>query len=395
MSSRGRLLYLDCFSGAAGNMILGALLDLGVPARVVREGIARLGIEGVRMRVAGVRRGAISARHVAFRGPARGAHERRFREIRRLIRSAGLPERVRERSVRVFERLARAEGKVHGIDPERVHFHEVGAIDAIGDVVGTALALEHLGVERIFASPLPLGSGTIESEHGRLPLPAPATLELLRGVPTYPAEVSEETVTPTGAAILKALSTGFGPLPPLVHDGVGYGAGEDRTGGLPNVLRAVLGAAERHLETDVVSVLETHLDDMSPEQLPFLVERLMEEGALDVSLVPILMKKGRPGHLLRVLAPPESHDRLARRVLADSSAIGVRTTQASRLKLPRIARTVATRFGRIRVKVAHGPNGEFGAAPEYESCRRAALRHGVPLAEVYREAERAAREGAT
>jgi uncharacterized protein (TIGR00299 family) protein len=298
---------------------------------------------------------------------------------------------VRERSERVFEALAIAEGRVHGIPVEDVHFHEVGAVDAIGDIVGTALALEHLGVESITASPLPLGRGTVQSEHGTLPLPAPATLELLRGVPTYPADTDEETVTPTGAAIVATLAEEFGPLPAIIPDRVGYGAGDDRATELPNVLRVVVGEPERRLETDTVCVLETNLDDMSPEQLPFLLERLLEEGALDVTVTPLLMKKGRPGQLLSVLARPSERDRLARRILADSTAIGVRTYDTPRLKLPRESRTVETQYGRVRVKVVSGPNGQVVAAPEYESARRAALRHDVAIAEVYREAERAAR----
>jgi uncharacterized protein (TIGR00299 family) protein len=389
-----RLLYLDCFAGAAGNMILGALLDLGVPSRVIREGIEKLGIEGVRMRVQRVRRGPLAARHVGFRGPARTAGDRRYREIRKLLAKAPLPARARERSQKIFEVLARAEARVHGVKMDVVHFHEVGAVDAIGDVVGTCLALEHLGVDRVEASALPLGRGTVRTDHGVLPLPAPATLELLKGIPTYPAgePVGHEMVTPTGAAILTVLAERFGPLPGIVPGSVGHGAGEQRAGALPNVLRAVLGSAEHTLETDTVSVLETNLDDMSPEQIPFLLERLLEDGALDVTLTPLLMKKGRPGQMLQVLARSADRDQLARRVLLDSTAIGVRGYQAQRLKLPRTSRTVETRFGKVRVKVTVGPNGQIAASPEYESCRRVALRQDVPIADIYREAERVARE---
>ena len=372
-------------------MILGALLDLGVPARVVRDGLAALGLEGVRMRVRRVHRGALAARHVEFRGPERSPCERRYREIRKLLERAALPPGVVERSLRVFEALAEAEARVHGIDREKVHFHEVGAVDALGDVVGTCLALDHLGVGRVTASPLPLGHGRVRTDHGVLPLPAPAALELLRGVPVYPVETDQETVTPTGAALVATLAEGFGPLPALVPDRVGYGAGDDRAGEVPNVLRAVLGQADRRLETDTVWVLETQLDDMNPEQLPFLLERLLEAGALDVTLTPVLMKKGRPGHLLSVLARPADREPLARRILAESSALGVRTFETPRLKLPRESRTVATPFGRVRVKVVFGPDGEVVASPEYESARRAALRHDVPIAEVYRAAERGAR----
>jgi uncharacterized protein (TIGR00299 family) protein len=376
-------------------MILGALLDLGVPARVVRDGMKELGVEGVRMRVERVRRGPFAARYVSFRGPRRSATERRYREIRKLLDQAKLPARVRDRSQKIFHSLARAEARVHGVPMEKVHFHEVGAVDAIGDVVGTCLALEQLGVDRVVASPLPLARGTVRTEHGLIPLPAPAALELLKGIPTVPAQgdCEEELVTPTGAAILSALCESFGLLPGLVPRGIGYGAGDERSNELPNVLRAVLGDPEHRLETDTVSVVETNLDDMSPEQLPFLVERLLEDGALDVTLTPLLMKKGRPGHLLRVLARSSDRERLARRVLLESTAIGVRCYEASRLKLPRTSKTVQTRFGRVRVKMTYGPDSQVSASPEYESCRRVALRHDVPIAQVYREAERVALEG--
>jgi uncharacterized protein (TIGR00299 family) protein len=390
VNSPGKLLYFDCFSGAAGNMILGALLELGVPARVVRDGLAGLRLEGLRMRAERVRRGPFAARYVRFSAPPASVRERPYREIRKLLARATLPPTVRDRSQRIFEALARAEARVHGIPVENVHFHELGGLDTIGDVVGTCLALEHLGVTRLMASALPLGRGTVRTEHGLLPVPAPAALELLRGVPTYAGEAIGEQVTPTGAAILSTLVERFGPLPAIVPAEVGYGAGDKRPGDLPNVLRAILASDEVQLETDTVAVLETNLDDMNPEQLPFLVERLLEDGALDVTLTPVLMKKGRPGHLLRVLARPADREQLARRVLLHSTAIGVRSYEAPRLKLPRASRTVQTSFGRVRVKVTVDPDGRPVAAAEYESCRRAARRHDVPLAEVYREAERTA-----
>ena len=385
-----RPLYLDCFSGAAGNMILAALLDLGVAAKSLRETLRGLEIAGLELRVSRVKRGALAATYVAFTGPARNAEERRFAAVRALLRRARLPEPVREKSLAVFTRLAEAEAVVHGIEPDEVHFHEVGAVDALGDVVGVCAALEQLGVDRLVASPLPLGRGTVETSHGRLPLPAPATLELLRGVPTYPAEVEWETVTPTGAALLATLADGFGPMPPMTPDAQGFGAGDDRVGPLPNVLRGCLGRPEPALLSDVVVVLETNLDDMNPEHLPYLLEQLMDEGALDASLQALQMKKGRPGQLLRVIARPADRDHLARRILAESSAIGVRMSEMPRLKLERETASVDTAYGRLCVKLVRGPDGARLAAPEYEDCARAARRCGVPLAEVYREAQRAA-----
>jgi hypothetical protein len=386
-----RHLHIDAYSGAAGNMLLGALLGLGVPRRAVREAIARIGLSEVKMGVRRVQRGALDALYVSFRGPRRTPHERHWRSIRRLLQRADLPPRVRSRSLDVFSRLAHAEGRVHGIDPERVHFHEVGAVDALCDVVGVCAAVEQLDPARISASSLALGHGSVATDHGRIPLPGPAVLELLVGVPTHPLEVAWETVTPTGAALIAALGDEFGLMPALRPLATGYGAGDDREGPLPNTLRAVLGEIDL-LSRDRVSVIETHLDDMPPEQLPFLLERLMEEGALDAALSPLSMKKGRPGQLLRVLARPEDRERLARRVLLDSTALGVRYREEARLLQRRELRSVATRFGRIRVKLAWGPDGRPTASAEYESCARAARRSAAKLADVYRAAERQALE---
>jgi hypothetical protein len=386
----GRPLYFDCFSGAAGNMLLGALLDVGLSARRLREALAALGVRELRLRASIVQRGPIRARYVSFAAPRRHEHGRSYPSIRRLIDRARLPAAVRRRAAAVFARLAEAEGRVHGVPAARVHFHEIGGLDSIGDVVGVCAALELLQVGRVTASPLPLGRGVVDTEHGPLPHPAPATLELLRGVPTVPYDVPWETVTPTGAALLAEIAAEFAPMPPLTPRAQGFGAGNDRRGPLPNVLRAVLGEASSAFETDRVAVLETHLDDMSPEHLPFLLERLLEDGALDAALAPLAMKKGRPGLLLRVLARPEDADRLARRVLLDSTALGVRVALVGRLKLPRESRSVRTAYGRVRVKLAQVPGGRPIARPEYEDCARAARRHEVPLAEVYRAAERAA-----
>ncbi len=385
-----RVLHFDCFSGAAGNMLLGALLEVGAPAAAVREALAGLGVGPLRMRLTRVERGAIAARYVAFSGPDHGQHGRTFRTIRALLRKARLAARVRERSLDVFERLARAEARIHGVPIERVHFHEVGAIDALGDVVGVCAAVEALGVARISSSALPLGRGAVSTEHGPIPLPAPATLALLRGVPTVPLDVAWETVTPTGAALLTSLADEFGAMPALRPLAQGFGAGDDRRGPLPNVLRAVLGELESDLARENVALLETNLDDMNPEHLPFLMERLFEDGALDVSLASLIMKKGRPGQLLRVLARPADADRLARRVLSDSSALGVRVQIVPRLVRARSARSVATPYGAIRVKLAGSTREGTTVKPEYGSCARAARRHRVSIATVTRAANLAA-----
>ena len=383
-------------------MFLGALLDAGLSRRELTEDLACLGVPH-RLVVSRVRRGPIAACYVRVavpgaRHPDHPPHDphdprhpgRRWREIRRLLRGAKLRPAVRERALAIFGALAEAEGRVHGIPAERVHFHEVGAVDAIVDIVGAAAAIDRLGVARVTAAPPALGHGTVESAHGTLPLPAPATLELLRGVPVAPAAVAWETVTPTGAAILRTLVDEFRPLPALTIEAIGHGAGDEREGPLPNVLRAVLGRAGA-LSRDRVAVLEANLDDFVPEHFDHVMERLFAAGALDVTLQHVQMKKSRPGFLLRVLAPPERRVALARAVLAETTTLGVRVSEQDRIVLAREQRTVTTRFGRVRVKLAFGEDGRVDASAEYEDAKRAARRAGVPLRDVVRAAEELAR----
>lgn len=373
-------------------MLLGALLELGVPARAVRAALDGLGVGPIRMTSARVRRAGLEARRVTFAGRQRGERERTWRAIRALLGRARLSPPVRARALAVFERVARAEARLQGVPVERVELSEAGALGALCDVVGVCAAVAALGAPEITCSPLPLGHGRAQTDRGSLPLPAAATLEILRGIPTVPYDAPWETVTPTGAALVAALASSFGPLPAMRPLAQGFGAGDDRRGPLPNVLRAVLGEAEIGLGRDEIAVLETHLDDMTPEHLAFLVERLHEDGALDASLAPLVMKKGRPGQLLRVLARLPDADRLARRVLSDSSALGVRVQRVPRLVLARGAGSVPTPYGPIRVKVARGAAGRRRAKPEYESCARAARRHGVSIAVVTRAAQRAAED---
>jgi uncharacterized protein (TIGR00299 family) protein len=396
-SPGGRLLHLDLFSGIAGNMFLGALLDLGLSRKVLEADLAGLGVEFT-LRVRKVTLGGLAARRVRVGAPGpaasgkrrRSPRGRRYREIVVLLRKARLEAAVRERALAIFEALGRAEARVHGIALERVHFHEVGALDAIVDVTAAAVGLARLGIERVTASPVALGEGTVQTQHGLLPLPAPATLELLRGVPTRPAHVRWETVTPTGAAILRTLAEVYGPLPAMTIEAVGHGAGEDRPGPMPNVLRAVLGrgAAAR---ADRVALLETNLDDFVPEHFDYLMERLFEAGALDVSLQHLQMKKNRPGYLVRVLARPAERLALARILFAESTAIGVRVTESDRIVLEREERRVRTAFGRIRVKRVWDLEGRLLVSAEYDDCKRAAGKAGVPLREVVRAAEEAGR----
>ena len=411
MTSNPTVLHFDVFSGAAGNMVLAALVDLGVSRRVLEQELAGLGLD-FRFRISKVERGPLAARYLDVRVPKPGAkggaryvsgnreprpghrphvHGRTFAQIRTLLRRAKLAGSVKERSLAIFEELARAEACVHGTTIDAVHFHEVGAVDAIIDITGTAVALDCLGVVRTTASPVALGHGTVETSHGRLPLPAPATLELLRGVPTVPVDVAWETVTPTGAAILRVCVDAFEPLPAMRIDAIGHGAGRDREGPMPNVLRAVLGT-DTVASRDRIVVLETNLDDLVPEHFDFLMERLFDAGAVDVSLQHLQMKKNRPGFLVRALARPQDRVQVAHALFAHSTAIGVRTAEWDRLVLERKSGRVATPYGRIRVKRVHGLDGLVSVSAEYDDCKRAAHKHGVPLRDVVRAAEDGARE---
>jgi uncharacterized protein (TIGR00299 family) protein len=439
-ASDPRALHLDAFSGIAGNMMLGALLGLGLPRRVLDADLAGLGVP-FKLVVTNVRRGALDALYVDVQvpqpraprprlaratvsrararakshgrghphhhdhglpdhahphahshAPAPGEHGRSYEEIQRILSRAKLVAPARDRALAIFGALAEAEARVHGIPVERVHFHEVGAIDAIVDVAGTAVGLHRLGIERVTCSPLPLGHGSIETAHGRLPLPAPATLELLRGAPIVPAGIEWETVTPTGAAIVRTVVDEFCTLPAMRVEAIGLGAGNDRSGGLPNVLRAVLGAAGGY-GADRVTVLETHVDDLNPEHFDFVMERLFAAGALDVSLMHLQMKKNRPGYAIRVIARPPERAALAGILFAETTTLGVRVGEMERMLLEREVRSVATEFGPIRVKIARDATGRVTASAEYEDCKAAALRAPAALRDVVRAAEQAALAG--
>jgi len=380
--------YLDCFSGVAGNMVLGALIDAGLPVHVLNDTVAQLGLEGVTVKVERVSRGGLAATHVAVdAGSHSGHHHRHLPEILGMITAAQLPSRVADRATRIFRRLAEAEAGVHGIDIDEVHFHEVGAADAIVDIVGACMGFEALGLERLFSSPIPTGSGTVTCAHGVLPVPAPATAALLRGVPLAPSDEVGELTTPTGAAIVTTLAEQFGPLPGMTIRAIGYGAGTRENRARPNVLRLIVGdlpesVSQPDLEHDQVVVLETQVDDVPAQILAFTTQRLLDAGALDAFLVPIIMKKGRPGHLLTVLARPQDVPTLEDVLFAETGTLGIRQQEGLRSKLGRRHVTVNTRFGPIRVKLGlRGPR-VVRVSPEYEDCAAAARATGASLRDV-------------
>ena len=440
-----RLAYLECFAGASGDMFLGALLDAGVPAAVLENAVHALGI-GASLRIEKVDRSGITATkvHVLDHGhPAEDehghielpeqhththshapktqhlhktghhhhddhahvnhthehTHGRSLSEIRTLISSAPLDARLQKLALNTFELLGNAEAKIHNVPVDKIHFHEVGAVDAIVDIVASCAGIVHLNIGRWYCSPLNVGGGMVDCAHGRFPVPAPATAELLRGLPTYSAHIEKELLTPTGAALLRALEPTFGPQPPMRVEHIGYGAGTRNPAGFPNVLRLMIGdsaaqqPAASHL-TDEVVVLETALDDCSPQVLGFVSERALALGALDIMLAPVQMKKGRPGTLFTILCTPGTESTLADLLFRETSTLGIRTRRESRLILARETHTVTTPYGPIRVKRASAHNETRNLAPEFEDCRAAAEKNGVALKDVQQAALLAARNGA-
>ena len=374
------LCYLDAFSGISGDMLVGALADAGAAPAAIVEALASLETGAV-LSFERVQRCGIAATkfHVAIQETH--AH-RHLAHILKMIEKASLPERAKQNASAVFQRLGEAEAAVHQVPVEHVHFHEVGAADSIADIVGACVAFELLGVTSIVSAPLNVGSGTVSTAHGLLPVPAPATAALLRGKPVYSDGPAMELTTPTGAALAVTLARGFGGLPPLRIAATGYGAGGYDFPDRANVLRVILGEETGAAEATTISVLETNIDDLSPQILAYAMDRLLEKGALDVTLQPIQMKKGRPGTLLRVLARPEDREAMVETIFAETSTLGLRTYTAERRVQARHWVDVETPHGKVRMKVS----SEGAYAPEYEDCRRIAQESGVPLKDVIAEA---------
>jgi uncharacterized protein (TIGR00299 family) protein len=447
------LAYLDCFSGVSGDMFLGALVDAGVPAKLFEDTVAGLNI-GARLEISQVNRGGITAtkmdvyihgevelprevfwaqqnhehghdhdhehehphkpdhehdpvelkehnysqarnessRAVAAPAPHEDKHEhgRGLKEIREIIRNANISDRAKATAIAMFEALGAAEAKIHNNDIEKVHFHEVGAVDAIVDIVCSAVGAEALGVDEIICSPLNVGGGTVRCAHGLLPVPVPATVELLKGAPVYSSGLQVELVTPTGAAIVKTLAKRFSAFPAMTIEKSGYGAGTRDFSGHANVLRLTIGESRaeiaENVSSEAISVLEANLDDLNPQVFGYVVDRLFEEGALDVFAVPVQMKKNRPGMLLTVLSKPEDAQELTKIIFTETSTLGVRRRDEQRQTLARKWITVGTRWGDVRLKVASMNGTVTNYAPEYEDCRKIAAQHHVPLKSVMQEA---------
>lgn len=375
-----KICYFDAFSGISGDMTVGALLDAGADAAVLSASLASLGT-GAAFHIEKTKRRGIAASKFNVIGGETKSH-RHLPQILQMIDRAGIPDRAKKNAAAVFQCLGEAEAKVHDVPIEKVHFHEVGAVDSICDVVGACTALELLGVEEIHSSALNVGSGTVNTDHGVLPVPAPATAELLAGRPVYARGPAVELTTPTGAAIVTTLAASFGPLPPMRVLATGYGAGHKDFAEHANVLRAIIGETTAASESTTVSVLEANIDDASPQLLGHAMERLLEAGALDVTLEAVLMKKNRPGTLLRVIGVPEQQEDLAQMIFTETTTLGLRIYKAERRVKSRTVTEVETRLGTVRIKVSQ--DGSF--APEYEDCRELARKTGTPLKDILAEA---------
>jgi uncharacterized protein (TIGR00299 family) protein len=378
--------YLDCASGIAGDMLLAALIDAGADLATIQQGVDSLRLPGCRIVTREVSKGGFRAVELTVEHDREHAH-RHLSDIQELIDGSALGSRQREMATRIFRRLAEAEAKVHGTSIDKVHFHEVGAVDSIADILGGAIAVDLLGIERVVCSPIPTGHGTVRIAHGQVSLPAPATAELLRGVPLAESPVSGELTTPTGAAMATALAESFGPLPSMSIDAIGYGAGKRDYEHHANLLRVMIGHTASDTVHEQVWMLETNLDDLSGELIGHCTSLLGDAGALDVYTTPIQMKKNRPGVVLSVLCRRTDLDGLEKILFRETSTLGVRRWPVTRRTLHRRAHTVRTQWGPVVGKLAWSDDLPVRFAPEFESCRQVATEQGVPLSKVYQAAQ--------
>ena len=386
-----KIAYFDCFSGVSGDMILGALVDAGLDIRELESELGKLKISGYRIKAEKTTRRGISGTKFSVDVTERNAR-RILKDIIEIIDQSGLDADIKEPSKEAFKELAKVEAKIHNKSIEEIHFHEVGGLDSIIDVIGSFIGIKKLGIEATYSSKVHVGTGFLECRHGVLPVPAPATLAMLKGIPIYSKGVEAELATPTGVCILKTLCKSFGIMPEMKVEKVGYGAGS-RELEIPNLLRVYVGeASEGEYEKDEVILIETNIDNMNPELLAYASEILLKQGVLDVFMTPIFMKKNRPGTMLSVLTTRDKLDEALSTVFTEITTLGVRIHRLERKKLSRDIISVETRFGEIKVKIGKIGNQIKNIAPEYESCREIAVKHGIPLKEMYDEAKEAARK---
>ena len=382
-----RIGYFDCFSGASGDMILGSLIDAGLSARRLREELKKIRIPTIQLKVKKVLKRGISATQVIVEGKKERRSHRNLREIMRIVERSGVKAEVKERSREIFKRIALVESKIHQTPMEEIHFHELGGLDSIVDIVGSVWGLQQLGIEKIHVSKVNVGAGFVKCEHGILPVPAPATLALMEGKPIYSSGVERELLTPTGAAILTTLGSEFGPIPSIHVERIGYGAGRDHLLH-PNLLRLIIGTSASTSGNEKVVIIQTNIDDMNPQFYDYIMEKLLAMNVLEVFLTPILMKKNRPGTLLTVIGPSEKRPAITEFLLKETTTLGLRWHEEERAKTEREILTKETRYGKIRFKLARWEGRVVNISPEYEDCKRLALKKGVPLKDIFEEAKR-------
>jgi len=384
-----KVAYFDCFSGISGDMTLGVLVDLGLKPEVLKDELLKLNLDGYKINFNKVQKHGITGTKVDIEldnhdhHHEHNHHGRHLSDIIKLISESQLNQDVKDMAEKIFTRLGEAEAKVHNVDIEKIHFHEVGAVDSILDIVGSAIGINTLGIDKIYSSPLPLGQGFVKSSHGVIPVPAPATVELLRGIPAKRTEVSAELVTPTGAAIISTITDSFGPIPDMTIENIGYGAGTKDFTEQPNLLRVIIGTSKDVYESDVINVVETNIDDMSPQVYDLLMDKLFSIGALDVFLTPILMKKNRPAIKLTVLVESTKLQEACACILSETTTMGVRIYEANRKKLAREMTEIETEYGKVNVKLGKIGDEVIKIIPEYDNCKQLAEKNNVPIMKVH------------
>jgi uncharacterized protein (TIGR00299 family) protein len=378
-----KIAYLDCFSGVSGDMFVGSLLDAGLPVEELERIISGLNINGYKILVKREERNNIFGTRFSVLLQEEDQRGRYLKEIKEIFKSSDLPLSVIERCIQIFEKLAMIEGEIHHISPDEVHFHELGAVDSIIDIVAAVVGIHLLGIEKLFVSRIPVGTGIITGAHGRIPVPSPATIALLKGIPIYYGGQDVEMVTPTGAALVTSLCSSFGPVPPMIIDRVGYGVGNRTLADRPNLLRILIGNDIDKQRSETVVVLESNLDDMSPELLGYLMDSLFDAGAKDVSFSHIQMKKNRPGIQLQVIGQPEDEERLIAIIFRESTTLGIRISYSQRAVLQRGELMVDSPWGKMRVKKVINQDGGAVLLPEYEECSRIAKKNNLALRDVY------------
>lgn len=384
-----RIAYFDCFSGASGDMILGSMIDAGLSPRLLREELKKLRIPTIRLNVKKVLKQGISATQVIVQGKKERRSHRSLKEMLKIIDRSDLESGVKKESKKVFQRIASVEAEIHQKPVEEIHFHEIGGLDSIVDIVGAVWGFRQMGIDKLYVSKVNVGTGFVECEHGTLPVPAPATLSLMKGKPIYSSGVEKELLTPTGAALLTSLGSAFGKMPAMMVERIGYGAGRDDLPH-PNLLRLIIGTPTVTSGKERVTVIETNIDDMNPQFYDYVMERLLEMGVQEVFLTPIIMKKNRPGILLTVICPSEKLPSIIEFLLSETTTLGLRWHEEERERAEREILILETRHGKIRFKLAQWEGRAVNLSPEYEDCKRLALKKRVPLKDIFEEAKKVA-----